>query len=181
MMQANLLLIDDDAAVRDSLKKVLESAGYAVKLAATGQEGLGLLESQAFNLLLLDLQLPDRSGWDVFECVATRCPLLPIVLITGLGGQRETAAAIAAGALLEKPLDAPALLNTIERLLTEPSGARLRRLSGYTEKMSRIPAIGAGYLQRMPKYPITHFDRIRQFLPRPGDSLPRWRDPDQRP
>ncbi len=182
-MQTSLLVVDDDAAVRESLGKVFQSAGYSIRLAASAREGLDLLETQAFDLVLLDLHLPDRSGWDVFECLATRCPLLPVILITGLAGQQETAAAMAAGALLEKPLDAAVVLKTIERLLAEPSDTRLQRLSRYLEDTRRIPAIGAGYLERMPRYPISHFDQIRQFLLRPSgkDSVRLWRNHDQRP
>ncbi|MCI0535102.1 MAG: response regulator, partial [Verrucomicrobiales bacterium] len=65
IIKERLLVVDDDGSVRDSLKKVLEETGYDVILAAGAEEAEGKIDAQEFDLLILDLNLPDRDGWDV--------------------------------------------------------------------------------------------------------------------
>jgi DNA-binding response OmpR family regulator len=129
-MKKTVLLVDDDAPIRESLRKVLRTEGYEVVLAASGQEGLDLFDPLHIDLLLLDLNLPAKSGWDLFERFTFINPLLPIIIITGRHNQYKLAAAAGAGALMEKPLDVPLLLQTITALLAEPLEARLKRLVG---------------------------------------------------
>lgn len=129
-MKKRVLVVDDDASVRESLKRVLQEAGYEVALAASGLEAVKRSGPQEMDLLLLDLNLPGQSGWDVFEHFTTRHPLVPVIIITGLPNQYRTALAAGAGALFEKPVEASALLRTVEELLVEPNEQRLRRLCG---------------------------------------------------
>jgi CheY-like chemotaxis protein len=130
-MKKRVLVVDDDSAVRQSVSKVLEGAGYEVAAAADGEDAVIQFAPERVDLVLLDLNLPVRSGWDVFERLTTRYPLVPIIIITGMPDQYETALAAGAGALMEKPIDVPALLKTIDELLIQPKEARLRRLCGY--------------------------------------------------
>lgn len=125
-----VLIVDDDAAVRQSVSKVLKGAGYAVAAASDGEEAVVQFVPGQIDLVLLDLNLPLRSGWDVFERVTTRYPFVPVIIITGMSNQYGTALAAGASALMEKPIDAPALLKTMEELLAEPMEARLRRMCG---------------------------------------------------
>lgn len=130
-MNKHVLIIDDDAAVRESMRKVLGAAGYEVSTAADGEEALVGVALDEFDVVLLDLNLPVRSGWDIFERMTTRHPCLPIIVITGMPDQYRTAVAAGVGALMEKPIEADVLLHTIEELLAEPEETRLRRLCGY--------------------------------------------------
>ena len=125
-----ILLVDDDAGVRESLSHVLVSEGYVVIPAPDGQQALALVASAQVDLVLLDLNMPVRNGWDTFERLSFHHPLLPVVLITARPNQLFTAVAAGVGALLEKPMDIPTLLRTIQRLLTEPFETRLARLTG---------------------------------------------------
>ena len=104
--------------------------GYEVVLAADGPEALGELDGRPIDLLLLDLKLPTRSGWDVFEQVTSANPLLPVIVITGKDKQSAMAMAAGVGALMEKPLDVSLLLKTIAELLVEHPEKRLKRLVG---------------------------------------------------
>jgi two-component system response regulator MprA len=133
-MKKRVLVVDDDDAIRESLKKVLQDGGYDVVLAGGGAEAVLRLEPGEIDLLLLDLNLPSQSGWDVFEHLTTRHPLVPVIIITGMPNQLQTALAAGAGALFEKPVDAPSLLQTMKRLLAEPTEVRLRRLCGHLEE-----------------------------------------------
>jgi len=128
-----VLIVDDDAAVRESIKRVLEAAGYEVGLAQDGEEAVVRFVPEQVDLVLLDLNLPSRNGWDVFEGLTTRYPFVPIIIITGMPDQYPTALAAGVSALMEKPIEALELLETIQAVLAEPEEARLRRMCGYQE------------------------------------------------
>ena len=129
-MKTKILLVDDDPAVREMLGRVLEDQGYIVLPAANGQEALELAAATDVGLVLLDLNLPVKNGWDTFECLTNGDPFLPIIIITARPNQIFPALAAGAGALMEKPLDFPRLLQTIRSLLDEPAETRLARLTG---------------------------------------------------
>jgi DNA-binding response OmpR family regulator len=134
-MNRTVLIVDDDTPIRESLRKVLKAEGYEVALAANDQEGLEQFDSASIDLVLLDLNLPAKSGWDVFERFTSLNPLVPIIIITGRNHQDKLAAAAGVGALMEKPLNVPLLLRTITALLAEPAESRLKRLVGRNGSM----------------------------------------------
>jgi DNA-binding response OmpR family regulator len=125
-----VLLVDDDPGVRASLSAVLVSEGYVVITADNGQRALELAASTAIDLMLLDLNMPVKNGWDTFERFSAAHPLVPVIIVTARPNQLFTAVGAGVGALLEKPLDIPELLRTIRRLLSEPAETQLRRLAG---------------------------------------------------
>jgi len=129
-MKTRILLVDDDPAIREMLGRVLAEEGYAVFPAINGQEALDLAAAAEVDLVLLDLNLPVKSGWDTFERLTTERPTLPVVIITARPNQLFTALGAGAGALMEKPLDFPKLLRTLRVLLDEPVEIRLARLAG---------------------------------------------------
>ena len=71
------MVLDDDEQIRQSLLKLLQSEGYEVVLAAEGTEALDKFERDTIDLLLLDLNLPNKSGWDIFERVTSTAPCFP--------------------------------------------------------------------------------------------------------
>ena len=144
-MKQRVLVIDDDASVRESLRKVLQGTGYEVTTAGDGEEALTRFVPGQINLVLLDLSLPFRNGWDVFERLTTQHPTIPLIIITGMPDQYPTALAAGVGALMEKPIDAPALLKTMADLLAEPPEERLRRMIGDQQntRLLRPPSAGA--------------------------------------
>lgn len=144
-MKQRLLIVDDDAAVRESLRKELVAAGYEVELAANGRAGRLRIEQGAIDLVLLDLHLPDQSGWEVYEHATTGHPFIPVVILTGLSNQLLTAVAAGVGALLEKPVSMPQLLAAIEALLREPPRQRLERLCGYRQDSRYVPSAGRSH------------------------------------
>ena len=94
------VVVDDDAAVRAAIKPVLEGAGYEVMLTADGQEAVARFGGKQCDLMILDLNLPFLNGWDVLERLTTRYPLVPVIIITGLPDQFQTALAARVKALL---------------------------------------------------------------------------------
>jgi DNA-binding response OmpR family regulator len=129
-MTKMILIVDDDDAVREMMRRVLVGEGYEVATAADGTQALEIAASLKIELVLLDLNLPAMSGWDTFERLTRADPSLAVIIITARSGQLVTAKCAGAGALLEKPLDFPALLRTVDKLLSEPAESRLARLMG---------------------------------------------------
>ena len=138
-MKRKILLLDDDEAIRQMLGRVLTQEGYLVIPAATGPQALELAAATELDLALLDLTLPGQSGWDVFERLTADEPLLPVVIITARANQLFVALGAGAGALMEKPLDLPRLLQIIRDLLDEPAEMRLARLSGKRAEFHYLP------------------------------------------
>lgn len=71
----NILVVEDDAPVRDSLRLVLETSGYSVSTAATGEEALSLINKNSYDIVLCDLRLPGISGLNVINRSGGRCPV----------------------------------------------------------------------------------------------------------
>lgn len=137
--QPRILLVDDDPAIRQILTRLLADEEYGVLTAANGAEALTMVASMKFDLVLLDLNMPVKNGWDTFEQMTTENPLLPIVLITARPNQFFPALAAGVGALLEKPLDFVKLLDTISELLREPPELRLAQITGRLARLRYIP------------------------------------------
>jgi len=138
--QARILLVDDDASVREMLMRVLVGEGYLVLPAANGLEGLKIAAGTHIDLVLLDLNMPGQSGWDTFERLTAENPLVPVIIITARSNQLFTALASGVGALLEKPLDFPSLLQAIVHLLAESEEQRLARMAGKPAEFHYLPS-----------------------------------------
>jgi CheY-like chemotaxis protein len=135
-----ILLVDDDSIARDSLHDVLVGEGYCVLPAENGQQALDLINQVPVDLVLLDLNMPVKNGWDTFERLTARYPLIPIIIATARPNQLFTALSAGAGALLEKPMDIRTLLQTMEKLLAETAEQCLARLVGKNAPFHYQPA-----------------------------------------
>src|SRR5260221_10785494 len=82
---ASVLIIDDEMAIRESLQTLLELEGYIVTQAETAELGLTLLAANTYDMVLLDISLPDRNGLDVLEEIRERDAGIPIIMITAHG------------------------------------------------------------------------------------------------
>lgn len=131
-MTKKILLVDDERSIRESLCKVLRAEGYEVVCAENGQEAIEKFGEEKIDLLLLDLGLPVKDGWDTLKWLAEVNPLLPVVIITGRWQQRELAEKAGADALMDKPLNVPRLLQTIRELVDEPMESRAQRAKNRT-------------------------------------------------
>ena len=119
-----ILVVDDDGAVRAMLVRVLNEEGYSVWQAADGEEALKIAAVMRFDLALLDLGLPGKGGWEMFKRLTLQNPLLAVIVITAKPNQRTIARSLGVRALFEKPLDFPVLLRTVANLFAESSQAR---------------------------------------------------------
>jgi DNA-binding response OmpR family regulator len=126
-MRKTILLADDDASIRAMLGRILEIE-HSVLVASTGREAvLQFLSPHPPDLVLLDLNMPDKDGWEAWHLIRTFDPLVPVIVITARPNQYAEAMRWGVDALMEKPLDLPLLLQSIRRLLSESDEARLER------------------------------------------------------
>lgn len=139
-LQKRILLVDDDPTVRNSLNDVLVAEGYFVIPAENGQQALDFANQVPVGLVLLDLNMPVKNGWDTFERLTAEHPLIPVIIITARPNQLFTALSAGAGALLEKPMDIPMLLRAMGKLLAETAERRLARLTGKETEFYYRPA-----------------------------------------
>jgi DNA-binding NtrC family response regulator len=125
MPNGSILVIDDEAEIREGLELLLTSEGYAVTSAETGESGLARLEQEPYDLLLLDVSLPGRSGLDLLRDIRQRDPHLPIVLITAYGSIDMARQAFKSGAqdYITKPWSNDELLAQVALAV---EGRRLR-------------------------------------------------------
>lgn len=118
--QTRVLTIEDDPAVRTSIRAFLEDHEFAVMDAADGITGLRLFEEQAPQLLLVDLRMRSPDGFEVLETVRKRRPDLPVVVLSGTGDIRDAVRALRLGAwdfVLKPVLDFDILLHSVTRAL----------------------------------------------------------------
>jgi len=121
-----ILLVEDEALIRIPMASALESAGFAVEGAATGADALAVMEAEAFDLLILDVVLPDMEGWEILRRVreAEEVRTLPVLVVTGLEGlNAERALARGADEFLTKPVSPRVLVDTVVRLLASSAAS----------------------------------------------------------
>lgn len=157
-MRPTILLADDDLSVRESLRKLLQSEQYEVVLAVDGKEAVDrfLADPNQFDLILTDLNMPLRNGWASIDRLLEVNPLLPVILLTGMPNQRELAEASQVNALVEKPIDVPALLHLIRELLAEISQGQLHRLPRKETLFHYVRAYD-GFSEHQQTYPYSHW------------------------
>jgi DNA-binding NtrC family response regulator len=109
---ARILIIDDEAGIRDSLEALLTLEGFTVDLATEGTSGLEKLSANEYDLLLLDLSMPGDSGIDLLPRIKRMRPELPVIMITAFGTVGNVVDALRAGAdnFVQKPWDNEKLL-----------------------------------------------------------------------
>jgi DNA-binding response OmpR family regulator len=120
MSQARILIIDDEARIRETMKLALERDGYQVETAAGGAEGLALFGSgAAWDLVLLDQRMLEMEGREVLRRIHERSPTVPVVLVTAFGTVDLARDVLAAGAsgFLQKPITPDELRNRVREVL----------------------------------------------------------------
>jgi len=154
LRDANILVIDDEAVIRDGCSRILTKEGYRVKTVEHGEAGLGLIrtEKEPFDILLLDLMMPGISGMEVLEALRTIDPNLIVIVITGFATVESAVDAMKRGAydFIAKPFTPDQLRIVVNRGLERKSLQReaenLRKereksLKDIAYEKSRITAI----------------------------------------
>lgn len=115
-----ILVADDEEALRTVLSSELEGEGYNVKGAADGQEAITLLQKHEFDLILLDIKMPNVDGFEVLKFVKEHAPKTKVVMLTGFADLKNAIESKKLGAedFISKPYDLVDLLTTVERVLS---------------------------------------------------------------
>ena len=116
-----ILIVDDDPQVRRLCRKTLEEFGYTVSEARNGKEALAAIDKTSYDLIVLDLSMPDMDGIEFLMAVRSELPKLKIVAISGfLGGTMlRPAQQLGCTATLTKPFSPEALLSVVDQVLAE--------------------------------------------------------------
>src|ERR1700734_2135603 len=134
--KGRILVIDDEADIRESLETLLELEGYTVELAQNGNDGVHRAEGASYDLILLDLMIPDRSGMEVLREIRERDTETPVFMITAYGSVEVAVTALKNGAndYFSKPWDKEKLLIEIVRMIAH---SRLARENAQLKKALR--------------------------------------------
>jgi DNA-binding NtrC family response regulator len=128
-----ILIIDDEAEIRESLETLLQIEGYTVAVAGTAREGLAQIGQGSFDLVLLDLALPDKNGMEVLAEIRALHPEQPVIMITAYGTVENAVRAMQSGAanFIQKPWDNEKLLADVRaavaRQKAEEENIQLKR------------------------------------------------------
>jgi len=119
MSDQRILVIEDDSAIRRGLVDALRFAGYEVMEAGRGDEGLALALRASLDLMLLDLILPGRAGFEILEATRRAQPTLPIIILTARGEESDRVKGLRLGAddYVVKPFSVRELLARVEAVL----------------------------------------------------------------
>jgi DNA-binding NtrC family response regulator len=119
--EIRVLIADDDKLVRESLKSILiNSNGFVCDMAADGMEAIKKVKDNFYDLLLLDLEMPRVSGYDVLQISRAIYPGLPVIFITGKANAKKVEVSIAKHKLngfIEKPFDPKEVIDLIKASL----------------------------------------------------------------
>lgn len=132
-VENNILLVDDDERLRRAAGKILTSEGFRVADAASGQEALEWLRKKTFQVVILDLRLPDSDGTVLLKNARELQPEAEVVMLTGHASVEKAVEAMRLGAydFIQKPLDSTALLKAIAKALEK------RRLASENRQLRR--------------------------------------------
>ena len=152
--RGRILVIDDEIEIRESLEALFTMENYAVDLAVNGNDGLAKFDAQAYDMVLVDLMMPDRSGMEVLAEIRAKDQETPVALITAYGSIEVAVNALKTGAndYFSKPWDNEKLLLEIGRMISarrlQSENTQLKRalkqrysfpnIVGKSEKMLRI-------------------------------------------
>jgi Response regulator containing CheY-like receiver, AAA-type ATPase, and DNA-binding domains len=140
----SVLIIDDEAEIRESLQTLLEMEGFEVETAVSGEDGIAQMADRPFDLVLLDLTLPGRNGMEILSEIRTHDSHLPVIMITAYGTVENAVHAMQSGAanFVQKPWDNEKLLADVRAAVgwrrAEEENVQLKRApsSATTSKTS---------------------------------------------
>jgi len=120
-MKARILVIDDESAIRDAMRMILEYEGYECLMAATGPDGLALVERERPDLVFLDIKMPGMDGMEVLSRLRGQFESVPVVIISGHGTVTTAVEATKMGAFdfIEKPLESERVLLTVRNAVEQ--------------------------------------------------------------
>jgi DNA-binding NtrC family response regulator len=134
----HILVVDDEENLRHTVGRVLQRAGFEVTTAASGKEGLTLLAQQPFDLVYMDIRMPDMNGLETLQAINANYPKLPVILFTGQPDLNSAVSALRHGATdyLQKPLKPELIIERAKTvLLSVERERRKKEIQGQIEAL----------------------------------------------
>ncbi len=175
MSAARILVIDDDPQIRRAMRATLTSRDYQVSDARTGEEGLEMLRSASYDLVLLDINMPGMSGIETCHLIRSSSEIA-IIMLTVSNAEKDKVEALDAGAddYITKPFGMPELLAriraTLRRMPQSPGPTDLRGLTAKGVQID-LPSRQVAVLGRASRLTAKEFDLLSYMLARPNRTI----------
>ncbi len=144
----HILIIDDEAGLRQTMARILLRAGFEVTTVASGSETLAIIKEHSFDLVYLDIRMPDMNGLEVLKTIHTQYPDLPVILFTAQPDIHSAVEALRLGATdyLLKPLKPETVIVGARNIITEQNKKKRRReiQQQMVELQAELDALDAG-------------------------------------
>src|SRR5664279_1879204 len=160
----NLLIVDDERSIREACREVAQSLGYTANVADSAEHAYRLLDTQAFDAVLLDLRLPGAGGLDALRRIKDRRPEAVVIVVTGYGTVQSAVQAMKNGAYdyVTKPFSVEELKLLLERLVGHLKLKTENRL--LREKVKSKQGFG-GIVGRAPE-----MEKLYRIIPKAANS-----------
>jgi len=117
-----ILIIDDDLAIQQMVKRLVEKAGYEADLASNGEEGMDMIDEGSFNLVITDIIMPRKEGIEIITAIRKDYPQIKIIAMSGGGrftpeGYLRSAKILGADRIFTKPFNHREMMTAIDELL----------------------------------------------------------------
>jgi DNA-binding response OmpR family regulator len=125
----HILIIDDEVSLRQTLARILQRAGFEATTVASGKEGIDIVGQQSFDMVYLDIRMPDMGGLDVLKTIHAQFPELPVILFTAQPDLHSAVEALRRGAIdyLMKPLKPQTIIDRTRTILSDQEKKVRRR------------------------------------------------------
>lgn len=176
-MHEKILIVEDDAVIRMALEDRLQSEGYKFDHALDGEEGLHKAVQDPFDLVILDIMLPRKNGFDVCRDMRMAGLVLPIIMLTARGQTIDKVLGLKIGAddYLTKPFDSMELLARIEALLRRAKAPTAAGGTAHEIGSLKIDLRGTSVKRNGEIVPLSarEFQLLRYLIERRGETLSR--------
>jgi len=136
-LRGRILIVDVDPTLRETLSRYLIGEGYSVWAAANGIAAVEIAELARIEMVMLDLNLPDKSGWDTFLRLTSANPSLMVIALGDKSNRTFTGAGSGVAALFEKPLNFAKLIKATREIWSEPPEKRSARAATFYRPQQR--------------------------------------------
>ncbi|AJY70353.1 hypothetical protein RW64_12565 [Geobacter sulfurreducens] len=121
MENIDVLVVDDEAIIREGLRRILEKEGYHVETSASGQIALERLQDENYGLVITDLKMPGMSGMEVLKAIKVLQPEVPVIIITGFSTVDTAVEAMKNGAFdyIAKPFTPDQITEKVRKALEQ--------------------------------------------------------------
>lgn len=177
-VSGRVLIVDDDAHIRELCRLYLKQAGFAIEEAQDGQDALNQIEAQAFDLVVLDLMLPVVDGFDVLGEIRERDDWLPVIMLTAMGDEEDRILGLDMGAddYIIKPFSPKELVSRAKAVLRRTSlavpsegASRIRHPGLLIDMTERLVKAGQDQVSLTPR----EFDLLCFFARHPKQIFSR--------